>query len=260
MANRGRLSTVWPGQIDHPVEYLTGDDERGPARLKVIVRSALSRLTPVYSPVIDGCPSLADKTGSRSGEHAHRTNRPVPLPLAWPTATTTTRRVHGRARAVAIPRYASYLTLMHARSICCYKTDVPGITLRRCDPPCEPTFRHICRPEEHASAHVCVCVCISCVHEAWCSSLHASTLIFHRSRVSFFSFFSFFFFVVASQRCKSIGYCTKLIGSSCPSLAPLLLFFSLVSFIGVLLTTEIESRNFGHFPGPFHLSVFRILE
>lgn len=125
--------------IEYPTAMING-----PARLKVMA----DRPTHTCIPGNRRLSVPADKTGSRAPYTPHRG------PTYVRPRCNNTRRVHGVAwSGVAMPWYARWLTLMHARSICCYKTDVPGITLRRYDPhmppprntcalpsPCSPSF------------------------------------------------------------------------------------------------------------------------
>lgn len=110
--------------IEYPTAMING-----PARLKVMA----DRPTHTCIPGNRRLSVPADKTGSRAPYTPHRG------PTYVRPRCNNTRRVHGVAwSGVAMPWYASWLTLMHARSICCYKTDVPGITLRRYDPHMPP--------------------------------------------------------------------------------------------------------------------------
>lgn len=124
----------------------------GGARLKVIG----DRWTHTCIPGNRRLSVPADKTGSR-GVHAHRTDALSPLAMQQHAVYTAPRRYQGMRGGLA---------LMHARSICCYKTDVPGITLRRYDPysrshmpsntcasharrPCFPHASTFLRPSRH---------------------------------------------------------------------------------------------------------------
>lgn len=105
----------------------------GPARLKVMA----DRPTHTCIPGNRRLSVPADKTGSRA---------PSYTPHRGPTyVRTSAMQQHGVAwSGVAIPWYARWLTLMHARSICCYKTDVPGITLATLRSTCAAPEEHVC--------------------------------------------------------------------------------------------------------------------
>lgn len=133
--------------VRRSIEYLTAMIN-GPARLKVMA----DRPTHTCIPGNRRLSVPADKTGSRA---------PSYTPHRGPTyVRTSAMQQHGVAwSGVAIPWYARWLTLMHARSICCYKTDVPGITLATLPSTCAAPEEHVCPYSLPLSLPPCLSSC-----------------------------------------------------------------------------------------------------